>query len=865
MTPPQPLGALDRATRLRAGVGFASDLGRHSGNAALVVGTAGVTQVLTYDDLAALVAQARARLAPTQQLVGLVPEPTIEFVVAYLAALADGHTVLLGRDPVLARAYGASTTWEDGGFVPTGRPEPELHPELRLLLSTSGSTGSPKLVRLSRTNLESNAEAIASYLGLAADDRAITTLPLDYCFGLSVLHSHLAVGASVVLTDRSVAERELWDFAAVTGATTFAGVPYTFDLLEVAGWPDLPTLRRVTQAGGRLAPDRVRALAERGQREGWDLFVMYGQTEATARMAYLPPELAATHPGAIGRPIPGGSFRIDPVDGLPDGAGELVYRGPNVMMGYAHGTADLALGPELDELRTGDLARQGTDGLFEVIGRRSRFAKLFGQRIDLDRVETLLTLGDHEVACAESAEAARLVVALAGEPDAVALEEVATMAAAATGLPQHAVAVVPVAEVPRLPNGKVDHAAVGRLEPHRVGTVEVSPTASLTALYGAVLRRAAVTPEDSFAGLGGDSLSYVELALRLERRLGTLPPDWPDRSIADLAALADLSADHPRSRWVRLDTGIFLRAAAIVMIVGSHTNLFVLLGGAHVLLGVAGANFARFHLTDGGTDRRDRRRNLVRSIARIAVPTSLWVAAVCLLTSQYGWRNVLLLNDALGSHGWREPAWHFWFIEVLVYLMVVAGLLTAVRRVAAWERRSPYWFAVVLFVATLAPRFWATATEYDGDLIHSSTFVAWLFVGGWAATRARHHGHRLLLSALLVAGTAGFCGDPTREATIVLGLLLLVWVPTVPWPRAAIGLVGQVASASLYVYLTHWQVYPHLEHRWPLGGLLASLVVGVAAWRLVDLVSDRGRRLRPSLRIFPTHRTPARSHSKDAR
>ncbi|WP_322937712.1 AMP-binding protein [Nocardioides bizhenqiangii] len=835
MTPPLPTSAPDRATRPRTGVGFAADLAQHGGRPALVAGH----EVVSYDDLADRVARARARLGSAQRLVGLVPAPTIEFVVAYLAALAGGHAVLLSHDEVLARAYGASTTWADGGFTATGRPDPVLHPDLRLLLSTSGSTGSPKLVRLSRSNIESNAGAIASYLGLTADDRAITTLPLDYCYGLSVLHSHLAVGASLVLTDLSVAESALWDLARATGVTSFAGVPFTFDLLDTAGWPALPTLRQVTQAGGRLAPDRVAAVAERGRREGWDLIVMYGQTEATARMAYLPPDLTDAHPGAIGVAIPGGALHLEPVDGAVGhaaGVGELVYTGPNVMMGYAHGTADLARGAELTELRTGDLARQNDAGLFEVVGRSSRFAKLFGKRIDLDRVENLLTLDDHEVACAESADATRLVVALAGEADRFAIDEAAATAVAATGLPEHAVAVVPVAAVPRLPNGKVDQAAVSRLEAPRADVRALSPVDALTAVYAAVLGRHRVTADDTFTGLGGDSLSYVELSLRLESRLGRLPSDWPDRTIGDLAASA---AGARRSRWVRLDTGILLRAAAIVMIVGSHTNLFVLAGGAHVLLAVAGANFARFHLA--GAERSERRRNLTRSIARIAVPTALWVAAVLLISGQYGWRNVLLLNDAIGRRTWHEPEWHFWFIEVLVYLLVGAGALTTVARVAAWERRSPYWFAVGLVVAGLVPRFWATASGYDGDLIHSSLFVAWLFAGGWAATRARHAGHRLLLSALLVAGLVGFCDDPVREATIALGLLALVWLPYVPFPRALIGVVGQVAGASLYVYLTHWQVYPHFEHRLPVAGLLASLLVGIAVWRLVDHVSDRGR------------------------
>ena len=377
-------------------------------------------------------------------------------------------------------------------------------------------------------------------------------------------------------------------------------------------------------------------------------------------------------------------------------------------------------------------------------------------------------------------------------------------------------------------------------------------------MYGAVLGRHRVTPGDTFTGLGGDSLSYVELSLRLERRLGRLPSDWPDRTIGDLAASA---AGARRSRWVRLDTGIVLRAAAIVMIVGSHTNLFVLFGGAHVLLAVAGANFARFHL---GRQRRPRRapaqphpldradRGADGAVGRAGL----------LISGQYGWRNVLLLNDAIGRRTWHEPEWHFWFIEVLVYLLVAAGVLTSVARVAAWERRSPYWFAVGLVVAGLVPRFWATSSGYDGDLIHSSLFVAWLFAGGWAAMRARHAGHRLLLSALLVAGLVGFCDDPAREATIAVGLLALVWVPVVPLPRVIIGVVGQVAGASLYVYLTHWQVYPYFEHRLPLGGLLASLLVGIAVWRLVDRVSDRGRAFWHGL---PSLSHPPNRRSKETR
>lgn len=814
--------------------GFAASLARHGALPALHAGDRSVT----YDELDALVADARAALGP-RRLVRLVPAPTVDFVVAWLAALTGGHATLLTSDDGLAAAYSAG--------------EPELHPDLRLLLSTSGSTGSPKLVRLSAANLDANAAAIAAYLGLTHDDVALTTLPLDYCYGLSVLHSHLAVGASVVLDDRSVTDPGLWAGARAHGVTSFAGVPYTFDLLGSVGWPDLPTLRQVTQAGGRMAPERVRTLAEQGAGEGWDLVVMYGQTEATARMAYLPPHLARTHPHTVGVAIPGGSFRLEPVAGAGPGVGELVYTGPNVMMGYAESPGDLRRGADTTELRTGDLARI-SDGLVEIVGRRSRFAKLFGQRIDLDRVQTLLALGGYDAGCAEAADAEQLVLAVPGAPDPEALAEVAAAVTADTGLPPHAIRAVAVDALPRLANGKTDHAAVSRLQP-APSTDAGSPADSLARLYGRVLGRE-VGPQDSFVTLGGDSLSYVELSLRLERRLGRLPADWPERTVADLA-LGDLAA--PRRRFARIDTTIPLRALAIVMIVGSHSNLWTLLGGAHVLLAVAGANFARFHLTDEGS--RERLRRVGRAAARIAVPAVLWIGLVSLVAGTYPLRTVLLLNDLLGGRGWSEPAWHFWFVEVVLMLALGAGLLTSVPRVMALERRHRFGLAAGLTALALVPRWWATWSSYDGDVIHSSLFVAWLFLGGWAAAVARTRSQRLTVTGLLALGAWDFTGETQRDLVVAAGLLALVWLPTVPWPRVLVGVTGTLASASLYVYLTHWQVYPHLEDRWPLAGLLASLAVGVLAWRLVERMPARVDRARRT----PAHYAPDHLHRQEVR
>ena len=193
---------------------------------------------------------------------------------------------------------------------------------------------------------------------------------MSYCYGLSVIHSHLLRGAGIILTDHSVVDDEFWELFRRHRGTAFAGVPYTFELLDRIGFDamDFPDLRYVTQAGGRLAPERVRRFAELGQRQGLGAVRDVrrdGGDRPNGLSATGTRDLPSEH--SIGRPIPGGSFTIEPVDEWGDDAvGELVYRGPNVMMGYAHGPADLALGKTVDTLHTGDIARRGPDGLYEV-------------------------------------------------------------------------------------------------------------------------------------------------------------------------------------------------------------------------------------------------------------------------------------------------------------------------------------------------------------------------------------------------------------------------------------------------------------------------------------------------------------------
>lgn len=297
----------------------------------------------------------------------------------------------------------------DGVLLGTGMPGPDLHPDLALLLSTSGSTGSPKLVRLTGRNLDANAASIVEYLGITGEERPVTNLAMSYSYGMSILNTHLLAGSPIILTRLSVMERPFWDLMARERVTSLAGVPYTYQMFRRVGLMDmdLPCLRTLTQAGGKLTEEAHRAFAQWAMDTGRRFFVMYGQTEASPRMGYLPAERALEKCGSMGVPIPGGDIRLLDAEGRevswPDEPGEIVYKGENVAMGYAERAEDLALGDQWHgQLHTGDMARRDADGFYYIVGRKKRFVKLFGNRVNMDEAERLLMarLPDVDVACA---------------------------------------------------------------------------------------------------------------------------------------------------------------------------------------------------------------------------------------------------------------------------------------------------------------------------------------------------------------------------------------------------------------------------------------------------------------------------------
>lgn len=823
-------------------------------------------EAISYGRLQQLVAERRDQLSLTERsLVLLHGRPSLDWVVAYLALLAGGHV------PLLAGANHAqlAARWEPDAIVGVddgltimrspARGARELHPDLALALSTSGSTGSPKLVRLSHRNLLANAQAIVSILGLTAADRGITSLPLHYCYGLSVLHSHLVAGASVVLTDASVVDPCFRAAMRDRGVTNLAGVPHTYALLERVGPQSIavPSLRLLTQAGGRMAPDDVVRWSHRAREWGASLVVMYGQTEATARIAYLPPELSEQHPDAVGLPVPGSSLRLQPIDGAADGVGELVVRGPHVMMGYAENHDDLARGSELDELFTGDLARRDpTDGVITIVGRRSRFVKPLGLRIDLDHVQSelrcaLAPTASATVEAAVTGDDERIAVAVVGAPAHLAREHTCAL----SGLPLARVVAVELDALPRTDSGKVDYDAVAREAPALAVTAASASAADavamtdaarqVAAVYGTVLGVPAVRATDSFVSLGGDSLSYIECSIRLESVLGRLPDDWHLQPVGALEP-------GQRRRLARLDTTVVLRAVAICLVVGTHMGVFHLPGGAHTLLAVVGYNLARFMGAIG--DRGARVRAGLRTAARVAVPAVMWIAAGIVIFRAYSGGTLLLINNYIGPESHRGAHWHFWFFEVFTHLVLLVSLLLAVPAVRRIERRQPYWCALGAFAVTLVLAMdWSIIGDAYNQRFRTHG-VAFYFFAGWLVAQSIRLWQRIATTALLAFALPWFFDHSDRDRFILASVLGLLWAAEVPLPRLLVRPLSMLAAASMWILITHFTLWPiYVEHLALLHAYAATLASGV----LVALTVTWATRAIRGVPQFHRNRRPA--------
>lgn len=411
--------------------------GAHVGRGALIEGVESATSELR---------AARGRV------VIILMQPSIAAVTWYLGALAAGAAVLpLDPKSSPSEATAFARHWQAFAVVDPGASRP-IVPSVstpgnagqdRLLLSTSGSTSKPKLVRLSEANVLSNSDQIISALGLEPSEVTLNHLPLTYSYGLSVLHTHLMVGATQVLTGDSPISAGFRTSLERYRVTSVPGVPQHYAmLLRVLRGRDLGALRRFTQAGGRLSPALQRDVAALGETNGARLWVMYGQTEATARIAVRDPERAGDFM-SVGHAVPGAALSIS-------ADGEIVVTGPQVMQGYASDPSDLATGDQLQGvLSTGDLGWLGPDGELTITGRKSRITKALGTRMNLDEIEASVSgLGVGAVVDVDD----RLVMVF---EDGSLVEQAAI--ARLLGAPSSLLRWMPVERIPLKRNGKIDY------------------------------------------------------------------------------------------------------------------------------------------------------------------------------------------------------------------------------------------------------------------------------------------------------------------------------------------------------------------------------------------------------------------------
>ena len=319
---------------------------------------------------------------------GLLESLLVEYTPAYLWVPTEQESEFAYE--VVYEKYGYS-------LLKTGNEVYPINDQLQFLMTTSGSTGSPKLVRYKKGNLEANAKNVAKAFGWTSEERPICDLGMQYTMGLNVINTHLYVGATVLLTTYNLMSSDFWDYIREEKATNFTGVPFSYDIFYRLHFErmELPYLKTLSEGGGKLTDARFIQLAEYAQKNNKRFIASFGTTETSARMACLPAELALTKTGSIGRAIPEGELFLVDENGIeltdPEAEGEMCYRGPNVTMGYAVKKEELQMGDDFNgEYHTGDLARRDADGCYFVTGRMSRFLKLLSYRVSLDQCERLI-------------------------------------------------------------------------------------------------------------------------------------------------------------------------------------------------------------------------------------------------------------------------------------------------------------------------------------------------------------------------------------------------------------------------------------------------------------------------------------------
>ncbi len=787
-------------------------------------------------------------------LVGMEIAPTVGLIAAYLGCLRAGWPIILLPTGQVASNSPNSIVGvyqpnllvlpdpssSEGTQILSCASEPcEMPDDLAVLLSTSGTTGAVKLVMLSAENIDANAKAISDYLAIQAEDVAITSLALHYSYGMSVLNSYLCSGATLALTSDGLVEPEFWELARHTGTTSLALVPAQFEILESVGFckSDLPTLRYITQAGGRLDPRLGDKFSEMGLLDGWDLVIMYGQTEAAPRISYVPPMDLPDCAHTIGRPIPGGMLWIEDSMGRriteTETAGELVYQGTNVMIGYATTRGDIAQPARPTFLRTGDIAERLENGYFRIVGRASRFVKLFGLRVGLDEIEAALRAEGHSAYV--SGDDSGIVVFLQHhEPNQTTA--LGDQLAEKMRLPASVIVVSPLAEVPLLSSGKADYRTLGERAKDVLANQSVNaPKGDLKPELARILRCKDLDSALSFREHGGDSLAYLEAELLLSASLRNLPDNWENIPIGDLLVLQqndETSAAKKKRLAIRPD--LLMRIAAIATVVLLHATDYPVGGGVYILTILAGLSFARFQMTP----LLDLRIGKVLATMLLPILLAYYATLAVLSTNfiiEYRWiiltANFYAAGDSITTSRFLLP---YWFVSAYAQVIVLFSLMFLLGSVRRTIAKHPFLFGVglLLFLSIVLGLSPAGELSFRTQIRYTLGTLQ-LFTIGWCIATANGPIQKAIASTMVVLSYLILWrdADPSVMLFLTAAPILVIWSPRISLPKPISQALLILGTLTLYIYIAHVPVLLVAQHfiKHPVLLFCATMPISVGA------------------------------------
>jgi acyl-CoA ligase (AMP-forming) (exosortase A-associated) len=806
--------------------------------------------------------------------------------------------ILLEDDPDSERAAFAdlvTESWE--GLLARGAATPRRPPaitdeNIAGLLYTSGSTGNPKGVVLTHRNFVVANKTIAAYLKYRETDRILNLPPYSFGFGLSQLFTSLHIGATAILHTYLSAQDMMRTIVAerVTGVS---GVPTAMAQLAAMPWPReaQESIRYISVAGGRMPENATRRLRQDHPRT--DIYLMYGMTE-TLRSTYLAPEEADARPTSIGKPIPTADISVLRADGTPcdpGEPGELVQKGPLIARGYWNDAARTAnvfrpipgAGPE-PAVWSGDMVKRDADGFIYFLGRRDEIMKIRGYRVSPVEIEDVVQAsgqcGLAAALCVPTGETDQSLVVYVTPKGDAAPDTGAIVDYCRAQLPPYLVPqkILVRAALPLTANGKLERKKL--LAEHLAAQADAPPSLPQSKpskagflkrwadealhLMGFQERRfdcaadifawnfpgRRIGPNDSFLTLEGDSLSYVSVSTGLEKFLGHLPEEW---EAIPVNRLEKMRATAPATSLLRPD--IAVRAIALLCIVAVHAGYSTITGSSMLLLVLSGVSFARFNWSS------DARRTIVtmaKLAVKIIIPTWVMLAVVFTYRHEISW-SVLFFCDNL-VHPIRVYWWlPEWFVQVLLQIFVLMGLLSLVPGIARFGHTRRFAFGTILFAASVALyvgfAWFASPRLLDFDSL--PLYFLWLFALGWLIAAADSPRRKLgtyvmmlaALAALIAVGRTGdFAMREHGRYWLILGAPVLLWAPSIAVPELIGSFAGLLARATLFIYLFNWPLAEFYKiafrmdlafgsHNSPLrfvAGFLTSILLWVAweaTWR----------------------------------